>query len=159
MRDFTMVAPHVWRSPNFKHLKSDDAKYLFMYLLTNPHQNSAGVYALPAGYACSDLEWQLDRYYTALALLVDGGLIRIDEATEEVLIEKWFKHATPKNPKHMQGTRKLVCQVQSPELRRVAQEALEKAWEEKQSPQSKSESRRTPLWETEHMKRAQTAPR
>ena len=48
---FSKISPAVWQSLHFNGLPSDDGDYLYLYLLTNRHQNSAGCYRLPDGCA------------------------------------------------------------------------------------------------------------
>jgi hypothetical protein len=75
MREFSKISPRVWRSQRFRALASDDARHLHLYLLTCEHQNSAGAFRLPAGYACNDLNWGQDRFSRALAELEEAGLM------------------------------------------------------------------------------------
>jgi hypothetical protein len=90
-RSFTMVASALWRSARFLAVSSD-AKALHLYLLTSPHQNSAGTYHLPDGYACADLQWPLEQYLSSRAELVAAKLIAFDEETNEVYLLRWFQH-------------------------------------------------------------------
>ena len=103
-------------------------RYLFLYLLTNQHQNSAGCYALPDGYACTDLGWPAKQYRAGIASLVASGMILVDERTSEVLLERWFRHNAPMNTNHYKGTAKLVARIQSDQLRGAASAALDAAW-------------------------------
>lgn len=103
MREFSKISPSLWHSKRFKDLQSDDAKFAYLFLLTCEHQNSAGAYRLPAGYACHDLGWDADRYSNALAELEKADLIAFDSETDEVLIRRWFKHNPPMNNKHRIG--------------------------------------------------------
>ena len=57
MREFTKVSPALWNSARFKGLSDDSSRLLYVYYLTCSHQNAAGCYHLPDGYACTDLGW------------------------------------------------------------------------------------------------------
>lgn len=120
-RQFNMIAPAIWRSARFLSVSSD-AKALHLYLLTSPHQNSAGTYCLPDGYACSDLRWPLEQYQGARTELVAAGLIEFDGETSEVYILRWFQHCAPKGPKQQAGTRRLVEGIESDRLRELVEE-------------------------------------
>src|SRR5262245_38681348 len=75
MREFSKISPAVWHSPRFNSLPSDDGRYLYLYLLSSPHQTSAGAYHLPEGYACADLGWSQKRYREARETLIEADLI------------------------------------------------------------------------------------
>ena len=129
MRDFTKVSPTLWQSRRFLDLPSDDGRLLYLYLLTCPHQNSAGCFWLPVGYACNDLGWNADQYQPARQALVDAELIQYDETHNVVLIERWFNHNEPMNQSHMTGIERGLEKVPSAVLRDAALEALGKACE------------------------------
>ena len=128
MREFSKISPAVWHSPRFNGLPSQDGRYLYLYLLTSPHQTSAGAYSLPEGYACADLQWPKEKYCAARDELIAADLIDFDAKTEVVLIKRWFKHNPPMNQKHLQGILKLLDRLPSPRLQEAAlvdvQEAL-----------------------------------
>ena len=123
-RHFTQVAPSLWHSPRFLALP-DDVRLLFVYFLTGPHQNNAGCFRLPDGYACSDLRWEAEKYVRARTALVQAGLIQFDPVTSEILIERWFKHCAPANEPHRKGVEGTLGRVQSDNLREAAENALE----------------------------------
>jgi hypothetical protein len=128
MRDFSKVSPLIWESVRFRNLPDDDARLLYLYFLTNSHQNSVGCYKLPAAYACADMSWDEPRYQAALTALVTAELIETDGATREILIPRWFKHNPPTNAKHMLGSSRLVDKIESPALRTRATGELRTAW-------------------------------
>ncbi len=118
MRDFSKISPAVWQSSRFNSLPSDDGRYLYLYLLTNRHQNSAGCYRLPDGYACTDLLWRPDRYVAARQALQKADMIRFDAETIEVMITRWFKHNPPMNQSHYDGTERILERLESPRLQK-----------------------------------------
>ncbi|MER9840153.1 hypothetical protein NKJ59_02685 [Mesorhizobium australicum] len=116
-RSFSKVAPAVWRSRRFIGIP-DEAKVGFLYLLSNAHVTSAGVYELPPGYACADLCWTEAAYESVLKELVGAELI--DREDEVILIERWFKHNAPTNDDHAIGTRRRLQAIESDRLREKA---------------------------------------
>jgi len=116
-RTFSKISPAVWRSGRFRNL-TDTGKIGYLYLVTNGHVTSAGVYELPEGYACSDLDWSPGEYQSVLRELVDALLIDIDR--DVVLIERWFKHNPPMNDDHAAGTRRYLAKIESDRLREKA---------------------------------------
>src|SRR5262245_26949974 len=91
-RYFTIVLLSLRREPVFRGLLSDDARLLYLYLLTSPHVNSAGCYVLPEEYACADLKWAPERYHAARIELVENEMVCFDPKHEVVFITAWFKH-------------------------------------------------------------------
>ena len=119
-RQFNRVSPAMWRSSRFLGVSSD-AKALHLYLMTSPHQNSAGCYVLPDGYACADLRWSPDVYQSSRAELVAAELIAFDEETREIYVLRWFQHCAPKGPKQKAGTERLVAAIESDRLREMVE--------------------------------------
>lgn len=128
-RDFNKVAPTIWQAASFKALPSDDHRYLCLYLMTCPHQNSAGCFTLPDGYACVDLGgWTTDKYRETLKALVDADLVEVDHETSEVRIKDWFRENCPMNDSHRKGTLRIIAAIKSTTLKDATQAALNEAW-------------------------------
>ena len=138
MRDFSKVSPVLWGSERFTSLPSDDARYLYLFLLTSEHQNSAGLYKLKDEYAVADLRWGLERYQKARQELVTADLIRFDARTNMVLITRWFKHNAPMNESHFRGVVKVIerlgCEAFQEEALHALTEAFEAVKASKQKP-------------------------
>jgi hypothetical protein len=116
-REFSKVYRNVWKSRKFRRLTNDDARLCYLYLLTNPHANSAGCYDMPEGYATADLEWSSERYHKAQLSLIEVGLIAFDEADETVLITNWVKFNEPTNGRHAAGMLAQLDEVSSLKLK------------------------------------------
>jgi len=116
-REFTKVSPNVWRSSRFRGLATSDAQLLYLYFLTCDHQNSAGCFRIPNGYACADLGWDEVRYVGAREHLVAGDMVTFDQNAEVIYIHRWFKHSPPMNDKHAQGTMRLIGEIEDDRLR------------------------------------------
>lgn len=129
MRDYSKVSPALWQSERFNSLPSDDGRYLYLYLLTNGHQTSAGAYRLPDGYACSDLRWPMERYAKARAELAAADLIRFDAETSVVMVTRWFRHNPPMSEKHLIGIERQLERLPSQSIVETALEALRDSWE------------------------------
>lgn len=126
-RQFSKVSPAVWRSSRFAGLESSDAKLLYLYFLTCEHQNSAGTYRIPDGYASTDLGWELKRYRDARTSLIEVELIAFDPACSTVYIERWFQHNPPMNDKHAQGTLRQIDEIESESILAKAMADFEQA--------------------------------
>ncbi|MDX0513329.1 hypothetical protein GOD47_01410 [Sinorhizobium medicae] len=115
-REFSKISPAVWRSERFTTLDTD-AKLLHLYLISCEHQNSAGCFRLPDGYACSDLGWEMGKYREARDRLIADDLASFDAQTAEIYVHRWFKHNPPMNDKHAIGTRSIIERIESDAIR------------------------------------------
>ena len=122
MRDFNKVCPTFWQ-PNGAH--SDEHRLLEIYFLTCPHQNSAGAFSLPEGYACADLGWDVQKFRRNRDALIESGDILHDAETSEYLILNWFEHNPLMNQKHAAGAKRLAERLQSDELKEKALRAID----------------------------------
>ncbi|WP_353644224.1 hypothetical protein [Mesorhizobium sp. WSM2239] len=116
-REFSKVSPAVWRSGRFTGLECSTAQVLYLYFLTCEHQNSAGCFRLPDGYACSDLRWEPANYAAARDRLIAAELISFDPMTAEIYVDRWFRHNPPTNEKHAMGTRRIIEAIESDVIR------------------------------------------
>lgn len=119
-RRFTMVSRQIWRSSRFL-AASAEAKVLHFFYMTCEHQNFAGTYRLPDGYAIADLGWPTEAYQEARQELVDADLIAFDVATSEVYVRRWFQHCRPKGSKQEEGTRRLIEAIDSDAIREIVE--------------------------------------
>jgi hypothetical protein len=130
--NFTMVRRSIWHSGRFRALASDDARYLFFYLLTCPHQSSAGCARIPEAYVLADLNmmgacWSREKYDRVRTELISAGMLDCDPATDEILVPRWWASGPPVNLKWEQGARKACEQIESDRLRVAALRALDEA--------------------------------
>lgn len=125
MRNFSKVSPLLWRDAKFRSLRSPDAKLLYLYITTSEHQNSAGCYRLPSGYACADLGCDEASFLAAREALIAGGLIDYDDDTSEVYVLGWFASNPITNRKHYQGSLRMVVNIESERLLSLVEEELE----------------------------------
>ena len=88
------VSPAIWRARTW----TDDMRLLACYLLTSPHRTLEGLFILPRGYICADLQWSAERLAEPFAGLIADGFIAYDEAAEVCLIVKALKYQRPENP-------------------------------------------------------------
>lgn len=129
-REFSKISPALWRSGRFLSLDSD-AKVLHIYFLTSEHQNSAGCFRLPDGYACSDLGWQLGCYIRCRNQVIKVGLVSFDNETSEVFVHRWFKHNPPMNDKHALGTCNIINRVESDDIRETVEAEFQEVDEQR----------------------------
>ena len=127
MRSYSKISHALWQSERFNNLPSDDARYLYLFLLTSSHQTSAGAYRLPDGYACADLRWPPERYIKARQQLVDADLLAFDADCSVIFIRRWFKHNPPMNDSHLKSIEGELGRLSSETLAQIAMAELAEA--------------------------------
>ena len=110
MRDYGKVHTSFWTSATTRSM-SEDGRTLAMYLLTAPHGTIAGVFRLPDGYACEDLQWTSERVSEGFAELLRNGFANRCETTKWVWIIKHFEWNPPENPNQRKSVAKIASQV------------------------------------------------
>lgn len=123
MRDYGKVHTAFWSSATTREL-SEDGRTLALYLLTCPHGTIAGVFRLPDGYACEDLQWTPERVNEGFAELLAKGFANRCETTKWAWIVKHFDWNPPENPNQRKAVAKMAAQVPAscgwkPEFMRV----------------------------------------
>lgn len=87
-----------------------------LYLLTNRHRTMEGLYHLPLGYLCADLNITPRQAQQALEFIQTTGLVAYDPDAEVVFIRKALKHAAPKTANHIKGAISRLTAVPSSPL-------------------------------------------
>jgi len=107
---YIRIATKFWQDEKARKL-SDDAKLLYLYVLTSPHSNMAGYYVLPKPYVVYDLQWLPERLDKALAELLRMGLIKYCEQNDVVFIPNFFKYNPIQNRNQAVGVAKRVSEL------------------------------------------------
>lgn len=102
MRDYGKVHTSFWTSETTRNM-SEDARQLALYLLTCPHGTLAGVFRLPDGYICDDLQWDSERVNKAFNETLDKGFANRCEITKWVWVIKHLEWNPPENPNQIKG--------------------------------------------------------
>lgn len=110
MRDYGKVHSSFWTSSNIRAL-SEDGRSLAFYLLTCPHGTIAGVFRLPDGYICDDMQWDKERVNETLSELFQNGFATRCETTKWVWVMKHFEWNPPENPNQKKSAAKMAAQV------------------------------------------------
>lgn len=97
----------------------DDTMLTALYLLTNEHRTTEGIYRLPLEYGATDRRWPLKRFRQAFANLLTDGFVEYDEDAKVVLILNALKWQQPANPNQRKSAvKKLRALPPTPLLRR-----------------------------------------
>ena len=110
MREYGKVHSSFWSSGAIGSL-SDDGKMLALYLMTSSHTTISGVFRLPDGYACEDLEWSAERLAKGFDELFRNGFANRCETTKWVWIVKHLEWNPPENPNQRKAAVKVVRSI------------------------------------------------
>lgn len=110
MRDYGKIFSKIWESDDFRAL-SEDGRTLALYLLSCKHGTIAGVFRLPDGYACEDLQWSPERVSKGFADLFAKGFATRCNGTKWVWVVKFLEWNEPENPNQKKAAAKVAAQV------------------------------------------------
>lgn len=110
MRDYGKVHSKIWESTDFRSL-SEDGRALVMYLLTCQHGTIAGVFRVPDGYACEDLQWTAERVSEGFSDLHAKGFATRCDASKWVWVRKFMEWNPPENPNQRKAAAKVALSV------------------------------------------------
>lgn len=110
MRDYGKVHTTFWSSSTMRKL-SEDGRMLALYLLTSPHSTIAGVYRLPDGYVCEDLQWPSERVAKGFTELLANGFANRCETTKWVWICKHLEWNALENPNQRKSAAKVAYSI------------------------------------------------
>ncbi|MCK8824709.1 hypothetical protein [Fuchsiella alkaliacetigena] len=116
MSRYVKVATKFWTDEKVRKL-SEDARELYLYILTSPHSNMAGYYRLPKAYIAEDLYFNndlakgLERVSKGLKELIENGLIRYCESSSVVLICNFFKYNSIQNKNQAKGVNNKISEL------------------------------------------------
>ncbi len=113
MRDYGKVYSTFWTSQTIRSM-SEDSRNLAMYLLTCPHNTIAGVFRLPDGYVCDDLQWESERVSKGFAELFEKGFASRCETTKWVWVNKHLEWNPPENPNQRKSVEKVASSIPDP---------------------------------------------
>ena len=108
---YTGIYDSFWTDRKVEDLP-DEAKLLFLYLITCPHRNIIGFYRLPKKYIAADLGWSVERVSKVLGTLCEAGLIGYDEAVSVVLVRKFLRHNVIENPNMQKAAVKKINELE-----------------------------------------------
>ena len=100
MSRYAKIETFIWHDDKFQRL-TDDARMLFLYLLTSPHGNMCGMFYLPELYAASDLQWAPERYRRGIEALLKASRIAVDGNV--IWLKNHVKHNTPRGKNQIVG--------------------------------------------------------
>jgi hypothetical protein len=91
LMSYRIIEESLWTDPEVRALSPGD-KFLFLYLITNPHTHYSGIYYLP--FPTIEFETGLSKKAISMGLesLRHGMMIHIEEEKSLVFVKNMFKH-------------------------------------------------------------------
>ena len=129
MARYQKIHSQIWQDEKFITL-SQDAKYLFLYILTSPHSNSIGLYVLPKQYILADLEWDMKRLAKPFKELLDKEIILYDETVKIICIKNQLKHNPLENENQTKSIAKIISTLPKSSIYSNILEQLNKRFHE-----------------------------
>jgi hypothetical protein len=138
MRDYGKVHTTFWTSSTTRSM-SEDARILALYLITSPHSTIAGVFRLPDGYVCEDLQWSVERVAKGFAELLRKGFANRCETTKWAWVCKHLEWNPPENPNQRKSAAKIAQAIPDdchwkPAFMRDCGPLLDLKWEPSDNP-------------------------
>lgn len=115
----------IWNDEKFINL-SQEARYLFLYILSSPHSNAIGLYVLPKAYICEDLRWSNKQLEKPFSELLSKGIILYDETARLVFIKNHLRHNPLENENQTKAAIKIIKELPKSPLIKGLSEGLGK---------------------------------
>lgn len=126
MAIYRMIELSFWSDPKVADEFTPEDRYMYLYLMTNPHTNLAGCYeisirqmSIETGYCKESVESILNRMENV------HGVISYSKETREVLLKNWYKHNWQKSPKYMGGVRNQIMNIKDDGFREYLAEKMD----------------------------------
>jgi len=88
---YQKVSCQIWYDEKFTKL-DQDARYLWLYLVTCPHKNVLGMFVLPKGYIREDTGMTEGAFARAWQGVTESAMILYDENARTIWIRNHFRH-------------------------------------------------------------------
>ncbi len=96
MANYRKVHTKFWTDQKVEPL-SKESKLLVLYLMTNPHRSSSGLYQITKGRIARDCSMELGEVNRALEELAEAGLVLYHDETSTVLVVNAVKYLATKS--------------------------------------------------------------
>jgi hypothetical protein len=97
MARYRKVDPRIWNDAKFSAV-SDDAKLLFLYVMTHPHSTALGAFRATIPGLSAELNWPVARGREAFGQLTAARMIEHDEQAGFIGLPNFLKYNRPESP-------------------------------------------------------------
>ena len=92
---YRKIEVQFWTDPKIKAI-GGAARYLMLYLITNPHTHVSGIYYLPKAFVAHETGIELSELDTLYDTLSGAGLAKFSPDTDDVVwVVNMFRHQGP----------------------------------------------------------------
>lgn len=110
MLGYAKVYRQIWNDESFRALP-EQARQLYLYLLTTPHGNSMGLFIIDDAYIAADLQWSVHAVSRAKKHLENSQMLFSDPKTRLILLAKIQKDNIPENPSVLKNWERLLLSL------------------------------------------------
>ncbi len=96
MANYRKVHTKFWTDHKVEPL-TKESKLLALYLMTNPHRSSSGLYPITKSRMARDCSMKVEEVDTALEELAEAGLVLYDDESSTVLVINAVKYLATKS--------------------------------------------------------------
>ena len=97
MARYRKIDTRIWNDHKFNSL-SDDAKLVFMLLLTHQHLTPIGAMRTTISGLASEMHWEINRFKAAFDEIIKLNMARFDEASSFLWLPNFLKFNRPESP-------------------------------------------------------------
>lgn len=92
MAKYRMVRTDFWKNPIVLEEMTPEDKYIYLYLLTNPHTTQIGIYRITKKQMAFDLGYSIESVQSLMERFIEHHkLVRYNPETRELAIKNWGK--------------------------------------------------------------------
>ncbi len=112
------IESKMWADSDFRKLSSD-AKYVFSYLITNPHTHVSGLYYLPENLGFYETGLSSLRFRRAIGVLVSNGMVFCDERRDLIFVKNMLRYQGDNQKCHISASKQCLDFKDSPLIEKL----------------------------------------
>lgn len=125
MASYRNIQMSFWTDAKILENFSAMEKYMYLYLLTNPHTSLCGCYEISFVTAASETALKKSEVKKLVAKLIERGVIDYSEDTNEVLLLHWHKYNWTSSEKLRASLEKIIAHVKCLKFQQYLTELLQ----------------------------------
>lgn len=120
---FNIVDAAFWTDPVVVDDFTPEDKYFYLYLLTSPHANVSGCYAISFKQMADELGYSKDTVERLVERFVSvHKVVDYDKDNKEILIHKWGKYHWTTSDKYIVALNKKIAMIKTERFRKYLEE-------------------------------------
>jgi len=131
-----------WTDPKIDDEFSPHEKYMYLYLLTNPHTNLCGCYQIARNQMIRETGLGWEEIRQLLTRMQDvHRVLRYNPETKEILLKNWGRYNWSRSPKVRDAVLLVAAHIRDPEMREFVLLAAKERWEAAPEPDKKESTK------------------